>query len=75
MGNVWEWCSEWFDHYSTNPAQDGDGYRESDTRNSHVYRGGSWADFAFMQRSANRFYETRDLHMSIGLRPARRLDP
>jgi formylglycine-generating enzyme required for sulfatase activity len=75
MGNVWEWCQEWFDHYATNPARDGDGFRESGTRNSHVHRGGSWADFALTQRSACRFYETRDLHMSIGLRPARRLDP
>ncbi|BBM88081.1 SUMF1/EgtB/PvdO family nonheme iron enzyme [Candidatus Uabimicrobium amorphum] len=41
VGNVWEWCNDWFDdsYYSTSPAEDPSGPR---TGNGKVIRGGAW---------------------------------
>ena len=50
-GNVWEWCNNWYGEYSsgsvTNPAGPGSG-------SDRVYRGGSWYDYGFRCRSAER---------------------
>ena len=51
-GNVWEWCWDWFDKYSSALVIDPEGSTRSSVR---VVRGGSWYNFASLCRSAHRF--------------------
>ncbi len=53
-GNVFEWCSDWFDssYYSSSPVTDPTGPETGITR---VLRGGSWSGSAQYCRSACRF--------------------
>ena len=50
-GNVWEWCADWYDDFSVIPVIDPPG---SDTGSSRVLRGGSWSNYGWRTRSANR---------------------
>ena len=42
-GNVWEWCQDWFDHYSSSAQTNPTG---PDAGRNRVLRGGSWCSFA-----------------------------
>ncbi len=54
IGNVWEWCSDWFSgsrYYAASPKRNPKG---PDSGTSRVLRAGGWVDSAYYQRAANR---------------------
>jgi formylglycine-generating enzyme len=68
-GNVFEWCYDWYDNYSSESVTDPTGPTSGSIR---VYRGGSWGSYARDCRSANRGASTPgDPFYLLGFRPVR----
>ena len=68
IGNVWEWCSDYYDaeYYGKSPICDPENQADSLDR---VFRGGSWDSTAEACRSALRFWsEPDDRDAGLGFR-------
>ncbi len=67
-GQVWEWCGDWYDgdYDSSSPVEDPQG---ASSGSSRVLRGGSWFNFAFLCRSADRRADGPSLrYVNVGFR-------
>jgi len=62
IGNVCEWCQDWFGFYPTGAATNPKG---PDNGKYHVLRGGSWNNYAKLCRSADRYWNKPDYRRSI----------
>jgi formylglycine-generating enzyme required for sulfatase activity len=63
IGNVWEWCEDWYGDYPSGHVTDPRGPGSGSYR---VIRGGSWGDYAVSCRSAGRGYSSPGFTFSNG---------
>ena len=69
LGNVWEWCYDWFGGYSAQAATDLVG---AATGTYRVMRGGVWSNYAGYVRAAQRnSYTPADRSVNFGFRVVR----
>ncbi|MHC5064585.1 MAG: protein kinase domain-containing protein [Planctomycetota bacterium] len=74
-GNVFEWCLDWYDHY-TKPMRDASGKLPENPTDigRRTHRGGSFLSQTQFARSASRGASAAQVRASdVGLRPARRI--
>ena len=73
-GNVYEWCSDWYDsgYYSRSPSRDPQG---PSSGNERIMRGGSWRDRLWYMRASSRIRYSPSLIIYVcGFRCVRDLE-
>ncbi len=59
LGNVWEWCNDWFEEYQAEALTDPQGPPSGEFK---IIRGGSWDDHPRMARLSVRSWQSPDYH-------------